>query len=238
MGLIMATIKNILNNIRIWLGIFVKYGLVDFFKFTVDYVRIERQVRENLKTIAPKYAKQYPGESFEKYLNTKVWIFENLVRVYSLGLHRKTPIRILDIGTGAGYFPYICNYYGHIAEAVDLPSNEMYNEIMQLLSITRHIDCIKPFTDLKIKKQYDLITGFMICFNNHKQSDLWHVPEWSYFLKTLRDNNLSQDGGVFFSFNSESLEEPISMSLLLYFIENGAEVSGTTVKIMDFTQVS
>ena len=85
-----------------------------------------------LSSIKAKYEIANPGISYQKYMDIDYWLFENLRRAYVLGLHKMTgKIAILDIGTGPGYFPFICGFYGHDAEALDVPDNEMYNEIMK-----------------------------------------------------------------------------------------------------------
>jgi len=179
-----------------------------------------------------KYKLNNPVISFEKYLDIDYWLCENLRRVYALGLHKRDrKLRILDIGTGAAYFPYICRHFGHEVEAVDLPGNEMYNEIISAFGIKRYDRSISAFQDLGIPGKYDLVTAYMICFNCHKQPALWHIREWEYFLDGLRKNNLNPGGEVFLAFNAETPEEPVSKELLAYFAANGAKIDGSTVLI-------
>ena len=69
------------------------------------------------------------------------------------------------------------------------------------------------------------IQCYMICFNNHSKPDLWHIDEWQFFLRNLVDNHLSQEGEIFFSFNPEKPEEPVSQGLLDYFSSKQAIVT-------------
>ena len=62
---------------------------------------------------------------------------------YELGLHRSPPRRkVLDLGTGCGYFPYICNYFGHTTVTTDLDAVPMYDEITEFLRLDKRVLCI------------------------------------------------------------------------------------------------
>jgi SAM-dependent methyltransferase len=188
------------------------------FRFRSDYRTIRKTLRKRLAGIVKKFSIDHPGEGYQKYLDIDRWLYESMRRFYFLGLNKTTEKKtILDLGTGAGYFPFICNYYGHRAEAIDVPDNPMYNEIVKELGIARFTQYIRAFKDLEVDKQYDLITAAMICFNNHKTPDVWHIKEWDYFLKSISRRNLKPNGQVFLSFNAETEEEPVNRELLEYF---------------------
>lgn len=93
----------------------------------------------------------------------------------------------------------------------------MYNEIIDALGIKRYGKKIDSFKKIDVAKKFDLITAYLICFNNHKKSDLWHIREWDFFLNDLFDNNLLQGGKIYLSFNLETVEEPMDKKLLAYF---------------------
>ena len=191
------------------------------------YKKTDRETAQRYKV---KYAIDKPGIKPEKYLDEEFWILENLFRAYQLCLHEgKSQKSILDIGTGTGYFPFICKYYGHRAEAVDLPNNEMYNEIIRALEIDRFDDKVEWSKSLLTPRKYDLITAFMICFNNHRRQDLWHIREWATFLNNLLENNLKTEGEVFLSLNKEPTETPVDPELLAFFSKNGAKVDGKRI---------
>ena len=205
-------------------------GITQLPAFLKNYFFLRKEVSKNISSIKEKYEIANPGVSYQKYMDIDYWLFENLRRAYVLGLHKMTEkIAILDIGTGPGYFPFICGFYGHDAEALDVPDNEMYNEMKVKLGIKRYDQRILPFRNLDIYRKYDLITAFMICFNNHQQPDLWHIREWEHFINSLFSRNLHPGGEVVLSFNAETPQEPISKELLSYFIGNGAKVDGNTV---------
>lgn len=224
--------ENIRAYLKGLLEIKSRCGIAKLFSFISDYSRLKGQLANHIVSIAERYKVDNPGISFQKYLDTDYWLFECMRRCYVLGLHdpgRK--LKILDVGTGAAYFPFVCKYYGHEVEAIDVPDNEMYNEIISAFGIKRYDQYIRSFSNLATDKSYDLITAFMICFNCHKQPDLWHIREWEYLLSSLHDNNLNPGGEVFLSFNAESAEEPVSRELMAYFSTRNAEVHGTEVHI-------
>jgi SAM-dependent methyltransferase len=199
-------------------------------RFVSDYHTLRKILRKRLATIIDKFSIAHPGDAYQKYLDIDRWLYESMRRFYFLGLKKsKEKKAILDLGTGAGYFPFICNYYGHKAEAIDVPDNPMYNEIIRELGITRYTQYIRAFKDLEINKQYDLITAAMICFNNHKTSNVWHIKEWDYFLKSVSRRNLKPDGQFFLSFNSETEEEPVNKELLEYFVSNNGDLNNVEV---------
>lgn len=227
----MLRINKVKNILRMTRDAIKVCGVSNLHKILHEYFIIKKLINGKIKSVQ-KYRIDNPGESFEKYLNLDIWVFETLLRCYRLGLHDKSKsLNILDLGTGAGYFPFICSYFGHKAEAVDVPDNKMYNELVSALAVSRHNERIMPFASLSNTDKYDLITAFMICFNGHKTKKLWHISEWKSFLNSLHQNNLKDNGEVFLSFNAETAEEPVSKDLLNFFLENGGEVSGSTVKI-------
>lgn len=208
-----------------YLKILSKEGIRPSSQFIADYKFLKKEIRERLSKIITRYQIENPGIAYQKYLDVDLWVLECLRRVYNLELHKaKGKLSILDLGTGAGYFPFICNYYGHHAEALDIPDNEMYNQVIQALGIKRFSQYITPFKDLDVPVKYDLITGYMICFNNHKTPEVWHIKEWEYFLKSVCKNQLKPGGALFLSFNAEREDEPIDKRLLDYFKENNANI--------------
>ena len=208
--------------------IFISYNFIRKLNFFINYFKIIKLVSIKFKEID---IKQYinAGESFEKYLDYKYWILENLVRVYDLKIDQNKNLKILDIGTGFGYFPFICQYFGNHSEAIDLDNNNMYNYIIKLLEIVRHPYQIDSYKPLPINTKFDIITGFMICFNNHKTDNLWGYNEWQFFLDSLQNNNLKKNGIIFFSFNLEHDGSPFSREIKNLFMKRNAIIKNHEV---------
>jgi hypothetical protein len=207
-------------------------GLQELPTFFKNYKIIKSDISQRIKHLQ-KYKLENPGESYEKYLEINYWVFVTLLRFYELGLHNsKKSQKILDIGTGNGYFPFICEYFGHTAESIDLGIIELYDLVIVALEVKRYNERIEAFKDLEIKGKYDLITSYMVCFNGHKTDNLWDIKEWSYFIASLMQYNLLENGRIFLLLNEEyNSEEPISKTLLNYFSNIGALVVNYKIEI-------
>src|SRR5688572_16974200 len=141
-----------------FLRVLKSHGIKDSVKFVSDYNLIRKEVKKKLAATAQKFKVDNPGVAYQKYLDADLWVYESMRRVYMLGLHKdENKKAILDLGTGAGYFPFICNYYGHRAEALDVPDNDMYNQVIKDLGIKRYGQYIHAFKDIEVDNKYDLI---------------------------------------------------------------------------------
>lgn len=162
-----------------------------------------------------------------KYLRFNSRFKGRLNYAYKLGLGEGSRNKnILDIGTGVGYFPYICNRFGHNAMAFDLGDYELFNDMIEMLGVNRPVYSIAPFEPIPDQgMKFDLITAFLICFNNHNKPGLWGIAEWEFFLYDLARNHLSESGEVFLHFNYETdTNLPFSEELKRFFSENGATI--------------
>ena len=173
-------------------------------RFPLDTRRlIETIVPEGFEHIRQRYAVANPGADWPKYLDLDRWIEINIRRIRELELDLSRPKRILDLGCGAGYFLYIAQLLGHRGIGLDMDRVAMFRDITRLLGVRRvvqRIDALRPLPDFGQK--FDLITAFMICFNNHKMPDLWKVPEWDFFLDDLA-KHLKPRGRVWLELNQE-----------------------------------
>ena len=136
--------------------------------------------------IRHRYAVADPGADWPKYLDLDRWIQINIRRIRELELDLSRPKRILDLGCGAGYFLYIAQLLGHSGIGLDVDFVPMFSDVTRLLGVRRVIQRIRAFDPLpELGAKFDLVTAFMICFNNHKQANLWGVAEWEFFLDDL-----------------------------------------------------
>lgn len=188
-----------------------------FFKVIIEYFLIKKNIlnKHSSLKINPNIKET---ETFEKYFVLKSnFIQHGLIRATQLNLHKKNNLSILDLGTGAGYFPYICNFYGNYAECLDIEGNEFYDHSTDALSLIKYHHEIVYNKKLPIDKKYDLICAYMICFNGHKTKAIWGIHEWSIFLKNILEKNLKEEGKIFLSFNLENDGQPFSKDLKKFF---------------------
>lgn len=178
----------------------------------------------NFQQIRQRYAVENPGEDWPKYLNLDRWIDINIRRIREIELDLTRPKRILDLGCGAGYFLHIAQLLGHKGLGLDVDYLPMFAEITRLLGVRRIISRIEPFTALPdLEGKFDLITAFMICFNNHKQPNLWGVPEWEFFLGDLA-KYLAPRGRVWLELNREYDGTFYTPELREFFARGGAKI--------------
>ena len=105
----------------------------------------------------------------------------------------------------------------------------MFDESTLMLGVQRVIWRVQPFVPLPdLGDKFDLVTAFMICFNNHKMPDLWGVPEWEFFLDDLV-RHLSPRGRVWLEFNMEWDGTFYTPHLRDYFESRGAKVDNQKV---------
>ena len=218
--------------LKLLFKVFTEISIFDLYSFFKNYTNLINIISFKIKDIDITYT-NFLEDSYEKYLNYKYWLLDNLLRFYKLQLHReKSKIKILDLGTGFGYFPFICNYFGHQADAIDLDNNNLYNIIITKLNINRYPLKIEKYKILDVEKKYDLITAFMICFNNHKKDDLWGTHEWEFLINNLLNKNLNINGKLFFSFNSEFDGKPFNNELNKFYLSLNSIIKNNEVTII------
>jgi SAM-dependent methyltransferase len=178
----------------------------------------------NFQQIRQRYGVEDPGEDWPKYLDLDRWIDINIRRIREIELDLARPKRILDLGCGAGYFLHIAQLLGHKGLGLDVDYLPMFAEITRLLGVRRVISRIEPFTPLPdLGGKFDLITAFMICFNNHKQPNLWDVPEWEFFLDDLA-KYVTPRGRVWLELNREYDGTFYTPALREFFALRGAKI--------------
>jgi len=174
--------------------------------------------------IRRRYPVAHPGADWPKYLDLDRWIGVNIRRIRQLELDLARPKQILDLGCGAGYFLYIAQLLGHSGVGLDMDRLPMFREITRLLGVRRVVQRIQAFRALpSFGQKFDVITAFMICFNNHKMPGLWGVPEWEFFLDDLA-KHLKPRGRVWLELNQEYDGTFYTQQLKEFFQKRGAKI--------------
>ena len=205
---------------------------MSFVRVIFDYIKIKKNISQKHSTIFINLESE-EAETFEKYFVLKDnFIQHSLLRAINLNLHKESnKLSILDLGTGAGYFPFVCKYFGHDADSIDIKGNNFYDKSTNALNLVKYHQEILHNEKLVIDKKYDLICAYMICFNGHKSSNLWGIYEWSNFLNILINNNLQTNGKIFLSFNREENGEPFSDELEKFFCSFAKKMSSNEILI-------
>lgn len=137
-----------------------------------------------------------------KYFNLHYWINLNLGYVFFLGLEKRGGEAILDIGTGFGYFPFLCKTLGHAVQTIDVGLLPVYDEMINFFGLSRLIYKVNPSERIiDTTQEYDLVTALMVSFANHNKNTAWGVTEWNYFLQDIKTHQLKQSGRIFMTLN-------------------------------------
>jgi SAM-dependent methyltransferase len=174
-----------------------------------------------------------PGERthWPKYLDAPRWTRLNIRRAQELRLKlRPKPLRILDLGSGAGYFLLVAKYLGHSGIGLDIADPEMYGEMFELFGFQRVIWEINAYQRLPdLGEKFDLVTAFSICFNGHKRPDLWGPKEWEFFLDDLHTHVLKPSGEIFLGMNPEEDGSFYDSKLKDFFRQRGARIDRSKI---------
>ena len=195
-----------------------------------------RELRsKGFEQIRAKYANPDDQKGWPKYVNAGHRLELAIKQARFLRLDRPKRRRVLDIGSGAGYFLFVCRQLGHAIMGLDLDWPPMYAEMFELLKMPRRVWRIQAFEPLpNLGARFDLVTGFAVCFNGHGSDRVWRVKEWEFFLDDLRKNVVSAQGEIYFELNPEAWGYYTS-ELRDFFRRQGASVEG---KRIWFTQQS
>jgi SAM-dependent methyltransferase len=135
-----------------------------------------------------------------KYIDPIVWFESKLRLARKIGLHKRPPLRILDLGCGPGHFPVVARFYGHDVTGTDIPSrssrhDHLYDALCDIYRVRRISHCIIAGQAMgNVGGRYDLVTALLAAFNVDDQKRPWGVDYWRFFLTDLRANVLTENG--------------------------------------------
>lgn len=138
-----------------------------------------------------------------KYFNIDSYMPVHVKRALLLEVHGNRTRNILDIGTGFGYFPYVCRFFNDgVIAAIDVPGHQLFDDITEFLGINKVHHRLMPFEKLpEFPDKFDLVTASQVAFNRYTPEKPWGSAEWSFLLEDLRDNVLGGNGEVYFELN-------------------------------------
>jgi SAM-dependent methyltransferase len=212
--------------------------VVNFASLLPRLIRVEPRYRLLRTELPPDFARLRasceqmalgPHEATKKFLRSEWYLREGLCRAKALGLHRARPLRILDLGSGAGYFLVAARSMGHEVYGFDLDDNELYNRFIAALGLRRFAGRIDAFASVDLPEmEFDLITGFSITFD--RTSERWGRDEWQFLVRDLR-RFLAPAGRIFLRLNRHVTQPAAELESLFV----GAE--GFACCVCDFRSV-
>src|SRR5579864_1132375 len=188
----------------------------DIFASAIEHVtRATHPVnkRRILQTLAPaqfeKLRAQIPyrpgSPRINRFEDVVYWVEINIERAQDLWLDRARPLRILDLGSGAGYFLYVCKFFGHRVLGFDTDNEPLFRATSKLLDVQRVIGRIERQTLLpNFHQRFDLVTAHRICFHRiGKARDglEWSSADWEFFISDVRSHLLADHGRLLLDFN-------------------------------------
>jgi SAM-dependent methyltransferase len=184
-------------------------------------------------TAVANLQKRYPhGPQFPKinrWADVPYWIGINIERAQDLWLDRSRPLRILDLGCGAGYFLYVCKCFGHDVLGLDLDDHQLFCDTLGLFKVPRVVSRIDPNIPLPdLQQKFDFVTAHRICFQRiggGKSGEEWSTTHWKFFIDDVRTRFLNPGGRLLLDFNprvdGSSFFTP---SLRSFFESQGARI--------------
>ena len=187
--------------------------------------------RAEFATLRQRYPYKETSPRINRFEDADYWVGINVERAQDLWLDRAAPLRILDLGCGAGYFLYVCQFFGHETLGLDTDNEPLFRATTELLKVERVISRIEPNVPLPdLGRRFDLVTAHRICFHRLGRSPdgqprEWTTAQWKFFLEDVRRHLLEADGRLLLDFNprrdSSSFFTP---ELRAFFLGEGARI--------------
>ena len=135
--------------------------------------------RTALAALIAKYALRQEFTGAWKYLDLPYWLARAARNAAVLGLERRSPCNVLDLGSGGGQTLAICNALGHSSVGLEMPSaaNDrtktgldypfpIYDDLEILLGTHREFQLILPGVRLKsFNRKFDVVTAYLAFFH-------------------------------------------------------------------------
>ena len=160
-----------------------------------DWTLINRQGNKNYLKPASSDIKS------NRYFRDNIirWVQEKLSVALWLGLDKAPKKRILDLGTGAGWFVYICRKLGHECYGTDILNRPEYEAGYNLLGIDIVGELTYPMQKMNLDGKFDYITTMRSFLGQRPQA--WSKEEWKFFLEDMREH-LNDNGVLYLACNS------------------------------------
>jgi SAM-dependent methyltransferase len=184
--------------------------------------------QRKLDELRQRYPRRPDSPKINSFEDARYWVGNNLKRVQDLWLDRSSPLRVLDLGCGSGFFLYICQYFGHDAIGLDRDTNPLFRGTTELLNVRRITADIEPEVPLPdLGENFDLVTAYRICFQRlgRKENgdwEEWDPKQWAFFLNDIRSRFLKSNGRLLLDFNPRSDGSYFDPAVREYFASQGA----------------
>ena len=156
-----------------------------------------------------------------KFLDPIGWFEDKVTTANQIGLNEHAPGSVLDLGTGAGHFIVVAEFYGHKGlgtEVIDYGRDDpdddpayrefqrqrLFTRCCRVYGVERINHAVKAFGDLDgLPAGNDWVTGFGVYFDSAPD---WSLAAWRHFLENA-GHLLKDDGSVFLTLITSRLPE-------------------------------
>lgn len=96
-------------------------------------------------------------------------------------LYKRHNMKIFDIGSGFGYFPWLCKRIGHDVICSDIHV-DLYDRVREFLGLEGVRLRVVPLEKLQIEGKFDMISALKCSFHD-MQGKKWGRKIWRHFYK-------------------------------------------------------
>jgi hypothetical protein len=175
-------------------------------------MNIMEEVKRVVKELGEKNIRKVGSTEFEDAKNNKVcnryftgdiyrWMSEKVSVALWLNLNKGPKKRIIDLGTGAGWFVYYCRLLGHECYGTDILNRPEYEAGYDFLGIEVLGDLTRPMEKMNLDGKFDYITTMRSFIG--QRPNAWSKDEWKFFFEDMYDH-LNDEGALYIDCNSGS----------------------------------
>ncbi len=163
--------------------------------------------RAELARLREQYPYRPNARRINAYEDADYWVAVNVKRLQDLWLDRSSPLEILDLGCGPGYFLYLCRLFGHAGLGLDPDDEPFFRGTTKLFGVNRTVSRINAQTPLPdLGKRFDLVTAHRVCFHRISRKENgewqeWTEADWEFFIDDVRTRFLNPGGRLLLEFN-------------------------------------
>jgi SAM-dependent methyltransferase len=196
-----------------------------------------------VKALQKKYRKDlldFDPIGVFKYADLPFWIARNVALAQRLGLDQGEPLKILDIGMGAGHFAAVAQGLGHQVTGTDI-AVPLYDDIAEALNLDRrimpvvqgavHPDVGGPFDRVTIVWQvFDYVRTF-----EDETREYWPLSDWEILLGDLANKHVQPNGLIHLELNPhiQGNDSYFDQDLLDFCADHGADMTLRDLGIVD-----
>jgi SAM-dependent methyltransferase len=198
---------------------------------------------QKVKALQKKYRKSlldFDPIGVFKYADLPFWIARNVALAQRLGLDNAPPMRLLDIGMGAGHFAAVAQGLGHQVTGTDI-AVPLYDDIAAALSLDRRIlPVVRGAVHPNVGGPFDRVAIIWQVFDYIRTfgdglREYWPLADWQTLIGDLAKNHVHPNGLIHLELNPhiQGNDSFYDQDLLDFCAEHGADMTLRDLGIVD-----